>query len=235
VGYASFDSEIDDKSSKLESSGVTLTGYGSFYVTDNFYVDARISYGKPDFDQQRKINLSIGNTNIQRTSVGSTTANQYTVAMGIGYHFNKKSWNITPNGSFRYMRTNIDGFTESGGGAFDFIFNEQEIESLVWSAGVSVSKAISLKNGVITPQFDFNYNYESENKGGFIEARFIQAPIEEIFIIETDSPDSTYGSAGLGIVYITSNGRQAYINYRSVIGLDGFSSGSINLGARFEF
>jgi outer membrane autotransporter protein/uncharacterized repeat protein (TIGR01451 family) len=235
LGYASFDSEIDDKSAKLQSTGVTLTGYGSFYVTDNFYMDARISYGKPDFDQERTIDVTVGDTHIQRTSKGSTTANQYTVAMGVGYHFNKKSWNITPNASFRYIRTNIDGFTENGGGAFDFIFNDQEIKSLVWTAGVSVSKAISLKNGVITPQFDFNYNYESENKGSFIEARFIEAPLDEVFIIETDSADSTYGSAGLGLVYVTSNGRQAYINYRSVIGLEGFSRGTINLGARFEF
>ena len=98
-----------------------------------------------------------------------------------------------------------------------------------------VSKAISLKNGVITPQFDFDYNYESMNDAEDIEARFILAPTDEIFIIETDSPDRTYGSAGLGFVYVSSNGKQAYLNYRSILGLEGFSRGTFNLGARFEF
>ncbi|VAW40021.1 hypothetical protein MNBD_GAMMA01-1052 [hydrothermal vent metagenome] len=234
LGYASFDSKIE-KTAKLESTGITLTGYGSFYVNDNFYIDARISYGKPDFNQSRNIDFTIGETQIQRTAIGKTDANQYTVAMSAGYNFNKNAWNITPNASFSYVKTNINGFTETGAGAFNFIFSEQAVESLVWSTGIKLSKAISLKTGVLTPQFDFDYNYESKNDGINIEARFIQAPDDEIFIIETDDPDRSYGSAGLGFVYITANGKQAYINYRSIIGLEGFSRGTFNLGARFEF
>ncbi|MFK8013221.1 MAG: autotransporter domain-containing protein, partial [Marinicellaceae bacterium] len=234
LGYANFDSKIDD-SAEIKSSGVTLTGYGSFYVNDNFYVDSRISLAKPDFDQSRNINFEIDDISVARTAVGKTDANQYSFAMSAGYHFNKNAWNITPNASVNYIKTNIDSFTETGAQEFNFFYSEQDIESLVWSAGMKVSKAISLSNGVITPQFDLDYNYESLNDGVNIEARFIMAPDDEIFIIETDTPDRTYGSAGLGLVYISSNGKQAYINYRSLFGLDGFDRGTFNIGARFEF
>ncbi|HFC29608.1 MAG TPA: autotransporter domain-containing protein, partial [Oceanospirillales bacterium] len=235
LGYANFDSQIDNDSAKLKSTGLTLTAYGSFNITDNFYMDARISYGKPDFKQTRNINFTLNNVTIDRVATGETSANQYSVAMSAGYTFSKKAWNITPNGSVRYAKTRINGFRETGAGDFNFIFANQTYDSLLWSAGVRVSKAISLKNGVITPQLDFDYNYESLNDGTNIEARFIEAPDDEIFIIETDSPDRTYGSAGLGIVYISANGKQAYINYRSTIGLKGFTQGTFNLGARFEF
>lgn len=234
IGYANYDSKIEE-TAELGSNAVTLTGYGSFYVTDNFYVDARISVAKPNFDQSRGIDFELGGVHIQRIALGETTADQYSIAMSVGYHFNKKSWNITPNASFRYIKTRIDGFTETGAGDFNFNYSGQEIESMVWSAGIRVSKAISLKNGVITPQFDFDYNYESLNDGNDIIARFIMAPVEEIFVIETDAPDRSYGSAGLGLVYVTSNGKQAYINYRTTIGIEGFSKGTFNLGARFEF
>ncbi|HHL31544.1 MAG TPA: autotransporter domain-containing protein, partial [Oceanospirillales bacterium] len=234
VGYANFDSKID-KSAELNSTSLTLTGYGSFYVNDNFYIDARISLSRPKFDQKRNINFNLRGIDIQRTAVGSTTANQYSVAMSAGYNFYRNAWNITPNASFNYVKTNIDGFEETGAGGFNFTYSDQDLESLVWSAGVKVSKAISLKKGVITPQFDFDYNYEGKNDGTEIEARFTAAPIDELFIIETDSPDRVYGSAGLGFVYIAPNGKQAYINYKSVLGLDGFSRGTFNLGARFEF
>ncbi len=234
LGYANFDSDVDGQAS-LASTGVTLTGYGSFYVNDNFYVDARISMAKPDFDQSRNIDFTLGETTISRVANGSTSSSQYSVAMSAGYNFYKNSWNITPNGSFRYIKTSIDGFTETGAGGFNFSYSDQDLESMIWSAGIKVSKAISLKNGVITPQFDFDYNYESLNDGNDIEARFVAAPLGEIFIIETDSPDRTYGSAGLGFAYISSNGKQAYFNYRSVLGLQGFSRGTFNLGARFEF
>ncbi len=234
LGYANFDSEIEGEA-EMESTGVTLTGYGSFYLQDNFYVDARISLGKPDFEQRRRINFAVEDIIIDRVATGKTDSNQYSVAMSAGYHFNKNSWAITPNASVRYVRTTIDAFQESGAGGFNFAFGEQEITSMVWSLGASVSRAISLKNGVISPQFDFNLSRETENDGGLLEARFINAPDDEIFLIGTDEPDRTYGSAGLGLVFIGSNGRQAYINYRSIFGLEGFTRGTINVGARFEF
>ncbi len=234
LGYANFDSNIEG-TAELNSSGVTLTGYGSFYVNDNFYVDARISLAKPDFNQSRKIDFTLGSTRINRTAVGSTNANQYSVSMSAGYSFYKNAWNITPNTSFTYRSTVIDSFTESGAGDFNFFYSEQNLESLVWSAGLRLSKAISLKKGVVTPQFDFDYNYQGLNDDSFVTARFVEAPDDQLFILETDTPDRTYGSAGIGLVYISANGKQAYFNYRSVLGLEGFSVGTYNIGARFEF
>jgi len=234
LGYANFDSEIEDEA-EMKSTGFTLTGYGSFYIKDNFYMDARISYGNPDFEQTRRIKFDLDNIAIDRVATGKTDANQYSVAMSLGYHFNKNAWNITPNASVRYVRTTIDAFQETGAGGFNFAFGEQQVKSMVWSVGTSVSKAISLKNGVISPQFDFNLSRETENDGGLLEARFITAPVDEIFYIETDEPDRTYGSAGVGLVFIGANGKQAYINYRSIFGLEGFTRGTINFGARFEF
>jgi uncharacterized repeat protein (TIGR01451 family) len=234
LGYANFDSKIENVS-EIKSSGVTLTGYGSFYVTDNFYVDTRISYARPDFDQSRKIDFTLGSTHIDRTATGKTDADQYSMAISAGYSFYKNAWNITPNASISYVKTTIEEFTETGAGDFNFVYMQQDLDSLVWSAGVRVSKAISLKNGVITPQFDFDYNYEALNNADDIQTRFINAPDDQVLIVVTDSPDRSYGSAGLGLVYISANGKQAYINYRSVLGLEGFSRGTFNLGARFEF
>lgn len=234
LGYAKFDSEIST-AARLDSQSYTLTGYGSFNITDRFYMDARISYGQPEFEQKRRVQFSIANKSFDRIATGKTQAGQYTLAMSAGYQFNQKAWSITPNASVRYVKTKIDSFTEKGAGDFNFVFSDQEIESLVVSAGLRVSRAFSLNNGVLTPQFDFNYNREMENDNDFIEAKFIMAPDDELFLIETDSPDRTYGYAGAGLVFVTANGKQLYVNYRETIGLNNFSQGSVNLGGRFEF
>lgn len=92
-----------------------------------------------------------------------------------------------------------------------------------------------MKTGVLTPQFDFNYSYESKNNAQDIVARFVNAPQGQMFVVKTDSPDRTYGSVGLGLVYISANGKQAYVNYRSVLAQQNFSRDTINLGMRFEF
>jgi len=234
LGYANFESSIGD-TAELDSTGLTYTGYGSFYITDNLYLDARISYGSPEFKQSRSIDFTLGNRTVQRTAISNTDASQYSVSMSTGYSFYKNAWNITPNASFSYVNTTIDSFTETGAGDLGFVFDKQEIDSLVWSTGIMISKAISMKKGVLTPQFDFNYNYESKNNSQDIVARFVNAPDGQVFIVKTDSPDRSFGSVGLGLVYIAANGKQAYINYRSVLALEDFSRGTINFGMRFEF
>lgn len=234
LGYANFESTIGD-TAKLDSTGLTLTGYGSFYITDKLYVDTRVSYGNPDFKQSRSIDFTLGGRRIQKTAISNTDANQYSVSMSTGYTYYRNAWNITPNASFSYVNTTINGFTETGAGDFGFIFDEQKVDSLVWSTGLIISKAISMKKGVLTPQFDLNYNYESKNNAQDIVARFVNAPADQLFIVKTDSPDRTYGSVGLGLVYISANGKQAYINYRSVLAQQNFSRDTINIGMRFEF
>ena len=234
LGYANFESTIGN-SAEMKSTGVTLSGYGSFYITDNLYVDTRVSYGNPEFKQSRSIDFTLGNRRIQKTAVSNTDADQYSVSMSTGYSFYKNAWNITPNASFSYVNTTINGFTETGAGAFSFIFDEQKLDSLVWSTGIMISKAISMKKGVLTPQFDFNYNYESKNNAQDVVARFVNAPSDQLFIIKTDSPDRSFASAGIGFVYISANGKQAYINYRSILSLKDFSRDTINVGMRFEF
>ena len=234
IGYARFESSIGD-TAELDSKGLTITGYGSINVNEKLYIDARVSYGNPEFEQSRGIDFTLGDRHIQKIAIGDTSADQYSVSMSAGYSFNKNAWNITPNASYSYVKTSIDGFTESGAGDFNFIFAEQDLNSLVWSTGLIISRAISLKNGVITPQFDINYNYESKNDSKDIIARFVNAPSDELFIIATDSPDRNFGSAGIGLVYISSNGKQAYINYKTTLAVEDFSRDTINFGFRFEF
>lgn len=235
LGYANFDSELDDEQGEVQSAGFTLTGYGSFYVNDHFYVDSRISYGRPDFEQKRRVQFNLGNLQVDRVASGETEADQYTAAVSMGYHFNKNAWVITPNLTARYTHTSIGAFREYGAGGYNMSYEEQDIESMVVTFGLSVSKALSLKRGVLTPQFDVNMSRELENNGGMIAARFVGATEDEVFWIQTDEPDRTFGNAGLGFVFVGASGKQAYVNYRSVFGLEGFSRGTWNAGLRFEF
>ena len=80
LGYANFSSKIG-KTAKLDSTGLTVTGYGSFYITEKLYLDARVSYGSPDFDQSRDIDFTLGNRHVQKTAISKTDANQYSVSM----------------------------------------------------------------------------------------------------------------------------------------------------------
>ncbi len=232
LGYASFGSDDADGGS-MDTRGTTLTGYLSWYPKDNWYVDARISQGWLDVDQKRKVGFSIGPVSQSVLMAGSTTAAQTTLSVASGLHFNREGLVMTPNVSMRYMSTAVDGYDESALGIGAVRYSDFDFDSLVLSAGLQMNKSISLESGVLTPQLDANFRYETQNDGMIIEARLLgrQSP----FLIRTDSPDRGYGTLGGGLVYVTNGGKQFYFTYRQLLGLEGFSQYTVNLGLRMEF
>lgn len=219
----------------LDTRALTFTGYASYYYSDTAYVDSRLSFGRADFDQVRPINIRIGALSQSLLAAGQTNADQLTAAFATGRHFQVDRFNITPNASLRFLRTNIDAFTETGAGRFGLSYADQSIDSLTFTGGVSASRPISTTRGVFTPQFDLNLHHEFRNNGMAVEARLIGQRPDEIFFLRGDAPDRDYASAGLGLVYVGAQGRQAYLTWRTLFGLDKTERNTINLGARFEF
>jgi hypothetical protein len=65
--------------------------------------------------------------------------------------------------------------------------------------------------------------------------RVSNMPAGEFFESETGFNDNNYSMLDLGLSFVTSNGKQAFIQYSKALGWEGFDKRSINLGARFEF
>lgn len=234
LGYADFDSDVTDQG-QLSTKGYTLTGYTSWYPRDRVYLDARLSWSMLEMDMTRRIRFGSGAGLVDRTAEGSTDSNQLALAMASGYHISRGTWTITPNASLRYVRSDVDGFTETGAGANNAIYAGQDIDSLQLTAGVQINKVFSLANGVITPQFDFSFTREMRHDDLVIEARLVGAAADQIFRVRTDDPDQTFGNVGIGFVYVGPNGRQAYVSYRELLGADGLERGTLTIGGRFEF
>lgn len=230
VGWNKFQSNLSDEG-RLDTKGWTLTGYTSYYPLERWYVDARLSYGQLDFAMQRRILIP---GVVDRLAQGRTDGDQLALALASGYHFNRGGWSITPNASLRYADTTYEPFIETGAGSNNARFSENNGKSLQMAFGVSVSRAFSLANGVLLPQFDISLNRELRNQNLLIEAQLLSAP-GNIFRVRSDDADRTFGNVGLGFVFVMANGRQAYLSYRELLGLDGLSRGSLNLGGRFEF
>lgn len=234
VGYSKFDTDLSDDG-RTTSKALTLTGYGSHYFNDNLYADARVTVGNASFDSIRRIRFSYQNFNVDKTALGSNDARQYALAVGMGYNLQKGAWSITPNANVRYFRSNVDGYTETGAGANNVIFDDQQISSLQYNLGVQVSRPISLSHGVLAPQFDVSFGHETQDANFALNARLVDATASQIFIVRAQEPDKSFGNIGLGFVYVTSNGRQGYLTYRRLFANDSIQRDSINLGARFDF
>lgn len=234
LGYADFSSDLADGGG-LSTKGFTLTGYTSWYPRDLLYVDARLSFARMDLELDRRINFSSGNFTLDRLARGSTESDQLTFAASSGYHISRGMWSFTPNAAVRYVNSQVDGFTETGAGANNATFSDQDIDSLQFSFGLQVTRVISLSNGVLTPQFDISYGRETRGDDLVIEARLAGAAADQVFRVEAEDPDQSFGNVGLGLVYIAANGKQFYMSYRELLGVEGLERGSLTLGGRFEF
>jgi outer membrane autotransporter protein/uncharacterized repeat protein (TIGR01451 family) len=234
LGYSKFNSDVSDDGDS-SNRALTLTGYGSHYFSDQFYADARVTVGNASFDSTRRIRFAYQSFSIDKTALGSTDARQYAFAAGVGYHVQKGGYTITPNANIRYFRSTVDGYTETGAGANNVIFGDQSIDSLQYNLGVQISHPISISNGVLAPQFDLSYGYETQNADFSLNARLASVAATQSFTVRAQDPDKSFGNVGLGLVYVTSNGKQAYINYRKLFSNSDISRDTINLGARFEF
>lgn len=233
IGYASYSADVNVGSS-LDSKSLIFTGYGSHYVSERFYVDSRLSYGNASLDQERMIRFQLGSTLFDAMARGETDATQLTVASSMGYHLNYGAWSVTPSVGLRYTSTDVDGFDETGADEFNVGYSEQSFDSVHFAAGVQVARAVSMNTGVLMPQFDISLNSESGDDPS-AEARLINGGVTELFRLQEESPDSSYGTAGLGFVYLMGNGKQAYMSYRRTFGYDSFDRGTLNVGGRFEF
>lgn len=233
LGYANFDSEVN-QASTLDTRILSLTGYASWYPRERFFVDGRVSYGKADFEQTRLISINAGGIGNLRAR-GDTSADQWTLAASSGYHYSRGAWVLTPNASIRYTSSDVDAFTERGAGGLGVSYGSQDSSLTQVALGLQLTRAISLSHGVLTPQLDVNLTRNQSGDGAVVEARFVNSQAANSVRLREDDPDTSYGNLGLGLVYITANGRQAYLNYRKVFGYEDFDRGSFSLGARFEF
>ncbi len=233
IGYADFESDYNDGGA-LETDGLTLHTFASFYPTERFYIDGRLSYSSFDFTQFRPISFTLGGLTVDDIAVGDTEADQLSAALSFGLNINQGAWNFTPSGTVTVTDGTIDGFVEAGTD-LALTYQEQDVESLLLTASFSASRVISLANGVLTPQFSVAYHHETQNDNFDVNSRIIGAVGNSTFFIDSDEPDVNYGSIGVGLIWVMSDGKQAYINYRNLVGLSRFDRWTINGGMRFEF
>ncbi|MCX7553376.1 autotransporter domain-containing protein [Marinicella sp. S1101] len=218
----------------MESEGLSLNVFGLFTPTDNIYVDTRLSYARPDIKQTRNEFFELIDAIVDIEAIGRTQSEQFTAAISAGYGFNFGAWQFSPYLGIEYVDNQLDQFTESGARGFNIFYAEQDFESTKYNLGFNLSRAISTRNGVVSPQVSWQYNREDQD-GGIMAMRLIGMPVDELFNVETNFTENTSSQASIGLTWVTANGKMFYLRYQQIFGLRNFDQYAISLGARFEF
>jgi len=233
LGYNQMDSNTGS-GVHMTSEGASFNLYGLYTPTENFYIDTRVSFARPDIKQTRVEFFNLIDEVVNIEAVGRTQSDQFTIASSAGYNFNRGAWNWSPYITTEYVNNSLDQFTETGAGGWNIFYSDQEFKALKYNLGFNISRAISTHFGVLSPQLSLQHNYEDQDDG-VMEMRLIGMPIDELFNVETNFTESSYSQATLGLTWVAANGKVFYLRYQEIFGLRNFDQQTISLGTRFEF
>jgi outer membrane lipase/esterase len=244
LGYSKMESDFDSAQSIVDGSvdadGFTLSAFGN-YAIGNLYIDGIASYGMLDFDTVRKIKYPSNNPLIppvNEQADGSTDSSQYNLAAGIGYNGSYQALSFEPYARVSYLNATIDGYTETNANVFNLKYQDQEIDSLISTLGLSTSYAISYQYGVLVPQLRAEWNHEFQNDSRNINSSYAGSgpAVANVFIsTPTEDPDRDFFVVSAGLSAVFKNGLQAFVSYQTLLGYDNFTSNLVTAGGRLEF
>jgi uncharacterized protein with beta-barrel porin domain len=246
IGLAASDADFDEGGG-MDTTGYSISAYGTYYRSDAFYLNGIASYGWTDYDTSRQIRYSIPTvdqsslTLVDQKAKGDTDGSQYSFSLGGGYDFTRKGYTFGPYARIEYIRADIDGFREkvsdpsAPGAGWRLAVDDQEVESLTTALGGQVSYAMSRSWGVLVPQARAEWLHEFDDDNRLITGQFVEDAGGVKFGVPTDDPDRNYFTVGLGVSAVFPKGRSAFLFYETTLGLEDLTQHVLSGGVRLEF
>ncbi|MGE0120644.1 MAG: autotransporter outer membrane beta-barrel domain-containing protein [Dongiaceae bacterium] len=219
--------DYDDGYGDFDTDTFTFLFFGSYYPTDQSFIDAALGFGHKEFDNDH---LDPGGTgNIVR---GNTSGFDFTADLTGGYDFSFGAFTVGPRIGIHYERNELNSFTETGNPAANLVaYDDQTDDSLTGTVGVQASYAISTSFGVVVPQVNAEYVRE------FLDDRETYTATDGggTFSYVGDQPDRNHFNVGGGVVVLLPNGVFPFINYEAELANYLQETHTVTAGVRLEF
>ena len=247
-GYVRTSADFSQSSGKLDSDDFSGSLYGTYYVTDQLYIDGIATIGGTNYSIDRAIRYSIpsptgGLTTVNQTARADPGALWYAVGVSGGYDFQMSGFTFGPIGRLSYVRTEVDGYREridssTAGSGLALNIEDQTVDSFLTTLGGQASYAISTGFGVLAPTVRVEWNHEFLNDARSIKARFVQDPnpsVPTTITWTSDKPDRDFYNVGAGVSATFGHGLSAFVFYETVLDLRDVTAHRVVGGLRMTF
>ncbi|CCE24665.1 autotransporter domain-containing protein [Methylotuvimicrobium alcaliphilum] len=234
-GFSDTDTDYQRRAGNLLNRGYSASVYGSYFITDNLYLDGIFTYTGNAYDSQRMLLIPDALGNISRqNSRADFGGDQQRFSIGLGYDLPIKQWTLGVKARTEYGRMNIDAYREKGPTGLNLLVDEQFNESVLTVLGWQVSYAYSAPFGVLLPHLGFDWEHEFKNNSRDMVMRFANDPSLP-FVIRTNNPDRDYFIFRAGMSAILANGISSFAQYETLLDQRYETMHTARIGVRWEF
>ena len=230
LGYGQTDMTIDHDGGGMDMNDYSATAYGSYFPTDNSYIDAIAVVKRSDFDMQRRV--TFGTTD--ETARSNTDSTGYAITVGGGYDFVRGGFTSSLNARLDYLETTIDGYRESGADSFNLAIRQQQVSQLVSSLGTQLRYAASYPWGVLVPYVNVSWLRQFDDSADEVAGYFLIDPSTQ-FSFETNTPATSYYLLAVGTSATFAGGVSSYIQYETTVNQDNLTLWNVAGGLRLEW
>lgn len=215
-----------------DSTGLLI--FGSYMPVEQGFVQGTIGYAAKDFDRTRIAFFEMGATAGPGPASADYDADEFSAGILAGYDFSFENVTIGPRVALDWIRTEYDGYRESGNTGLELDFSDAEATSLQSRVGVAGSMTVNTSYGVVLPQASVNWVHEFDDDQRSETFSFVDDANSIPFSFENESPDRDFLEIAVGASKISPNGWMSFLQFRAIAGHEYLDSYLVAIGLRKE-
>lgn len=232
--YQDSEGEVAADGGDLEGESWSLAAYGTWFG-EVWWAEGNLSWGRTSLTQRRNVDLPVPFQGLRRfTPRADVDADQLTAAVTAGWDRAFGALTVGGSAGLSWVDAGVDGYRETGGGPFDLVIREQDVESLQSELAAEVTWAASTSWGVLQPLLRAAWLHELEDDPRLIRGHFAGDLRELEFVVPTETPDRDFLNLGLGVTATLPRGRSLYLLYDRDLERAGLEMETVTFGLRLE-
>lgn len=228
-GYGRSAADVGSAGTNIVSQAFSTALYGSYSAGKGVYLDALLGYSYLDFDSERYV------TDTGALAGGTRDGSQVFGSVTASYEYAAGALLLSPYLRAEIAWSQLNGFTETGGGHYNLIYGEQTVFTLGTVLGLRTEYTIPVSWGVLVARgrLEYTHNFSSNSDAAMGYADLGNGLPYELVV---DPLGGDYATVGLGLDARMENGVVLGIDYRGMTSFSGQDTGqtiTVRVSTRF--